>query len=120
MKTPLVMASDRDPLDDVPRDLATPPIVDPSCPRVRMASQVLHVLQRYVLLQEIGHGRDAERVRREVPGEPRGLQPPLHHAADVDPGHRVLGERLRLEVRRAEEAALANLRSLDVLPQELL
>jgi hypothetical protein len=29
--------SDRDPLDDVPRDLAPPPVVDPRGPRVGMA-----------------------------------------------------------------------------------
>jgi hypothetical protein len=39
---------------------------------------------------------------------------------DVNPGHRVLGEHFRLEIRRAEEAALANLSNLDALPQELL
>src|SRR5512135_3015619 len=77
-------------------------------------------VKRYVLLQEIGHRRHAERVRREVPGEPRALQPPLHHPADVDPGYPVFGERLRLAVRRAEEAALGDLGGLDVLQQECL
>src|SRR5512135_3067529 len=60
--------SDRDPLDDIPRDLPPPPVVDPGGPRVGVAGQVLHVLERRVLLEEIGHGRDAKRVRREVLG----------------------------------------------------
>ena len=61
--------SDRDPFDDVSRHLAPPPVVDPRRPRVGMPRQVLHVLERDVLLEEVRHGRDAERVRREVAGQ---------------------------------------------------
>src|SRR5512142_2510658 len=66
----------------------------------------------HVLLKEVSHRRHAERVRREVAGQARRLQPPLHHPADVDPGHPVLREHFRLADCRAEEAALADLRGL--------
>lgn len=48
-----------------------------------MPGQVLHVLARDVLLQEIGDRRDAEGMGRVEQGHLEILQPSLHHAIDI-------------------------------------
>jgi hypothetical protein len=45
-----------DPLDDIPCNFPTPAVVDPRRPRIGVARKILHILQRHVLLQEVGHG----------------------------------------------------------------
>jgi hypothetical protein len=60
MPSDLPRVSDGNPLHNIPRDLAPPPVVDSSGPRVGVAGQVLHVLQRHVLLQKVGHRRHPE------------------------------------------------------------
>ena len=47
-----------------------------------MPGQVLHVFERYVLIEQIGDDRHAETVRREKLRQARIIQPPLHHPAD--------------------------------------
>jgi hypothetical protein len=91
------------PLDDVARNLASPPVVDPGRAGVGMASEILNVFERDILFQEIGHGCHSKRVRREVTRQARCFQMPFHHPADVDTGHCVLRQRLRLAVRGAKE-----------------
>src|ERR1017187_2760346 len=52
----------RNPLHDIPADLALAPVVEIGGARIGVPGQVLHVLARDVLLQQIGDGRDAEGV----------------------------------------------------------
>ena len=61
----------------------SPPVIEPGGARVGVAGQALHVFEWHALLQQIGDGRDAERMRREARGQARVFQPPLHHPADV-------------------------------------
>lgn len=77
-------APDRDPFDNVPRDLPPPPVIDPCGPWVSVSGKVLHFLQRHVLLQQVRYRRHSERMWREVTGESGGFEPPLHHPTDVD------------------------------------
>ena len=65
--------SHRDPLDGVAGDAPAPPVVDLGGPRVGVPGQVLDVLQRYVLAQQVRDHQDPERVGREdlrQPGRP--------------------------------------------------
>jgi hypothetical protein len=46
--------SNQNPLDDIPRHLLMPPVVKPSRSCFRVSGQVLHILQRHALVQQIG------------------------------------------------------------------
>src|SRR3954453_987111 len=76
-------ASNRNPLDDVPRHPLLPPVVKPGRPRLRMPGQVLHILQRPALAQQIGDRRHAEAVRRQPRRQPGIPEPPLDQGANL-------------------------------------
>ncbi len=78
------------PLHDIPADFALAPVIETGGTRIGVAGQMLHVLARDVLLQEIRQRGDAEGVGRVEQGHPKILQPPLHHAVDVVAGHGAL------------------------------
>ena len=69
--------SDGDPLDDVARDAAAAPVVDLGGAGVGVPGQVLDVLQRHVLAQQIRDHQDAEGVGREDLREPGGREAPV-------------------------------------------
>ncbi len=77
----LIVVSNRNPLHDIARDAPAPAIVNLGGPGVGVAGEVLHVLQRDVLIEQVGHHRDPEAVRREEVGQARVLEPPLEHFA---------------------------------------
>ena len=89
-----------------------------------MAGQALDVFERYALFQQVGNRRDAEGVRRQPAGQACVLQPALHHPANVDHVHRVLGELSRLLVGRPEEGSVLSgspkTGCVDVLENDLL
>src|ERR1017187_9935806 len=68
----------------------------------------LAIVQGRVLLEEVCDGGDPERVRREVVPQTGGLEPALHHAADVNAGHRIGGETAGLARGSAEERAIGD------------
>jgi hypothetical protein len=70
-----------------------------------------------VLIEQIVDGGHAKGVRREVDGELRHLEPPLHHPADVGAGHRVGREILRLADGGTEERPAGGASGLDVSEQ---
>lgn len=96
--------SDRDAFHDVPRHRPSPPVVEPRGPWGRMAGQVLHLLQRRVLLQQVGDRRHSERMWRELPRQPRRLRPTFRHPADVDPALRLGCQPFRSPEGRAAPA----------------
>jgi hypothetical protein len=61
-----VIDVDGDALDDVARDLAPPPVIEPGRPRVGVASQVLNVFEGRVVLQQVGDGRDPDARKLRV------------------------------------------------------
>ena len=68
-----------------------------------MPGEILNVLEGHVLIEEIGHDRDPEAVRREEVRQTRILETPLHH---LPHGVRHVSHRrqlLALAVGRAEE-----------------
>ena len=54
----------RDMLDDIPRHLHLPSVVKPGRPQLGMPGQVLSILQRHSLRQEVSDRRHPETVRR--------------------------------------------------------
>ena len=92
-----VPSSDRNPLDDVPRDSFLTVVVETHGPRAGVTSQVLDVLKRNPLLKQIRDRRDAERVGREPRRQACALQPALYHSVGVDDVHGVTGEPSGLE-----------------------
>ena len=63
------------PLHDVVRDDAPAAVVELSGSRVAVAGQVLHVFERHVLEQEVGHDEDnAEGMRADLGREARRLR----------------------------------------------
>src|SRR5262249_56134282 len=77
----------RNPLDDVPRDLLLPPVVERRRSRLRMPGEVLHVLHRHPLLQQGGDRRHPEGMRRQPRRQPGILEPPLDQLANPLPPH---------------------------------
>ena len=71
--------SNRNPLDDIARHAPAPAIVNLGGPGVGMAGEVLHVFQRHVLIEQIGHNRDPEAVRGKQVRQARILEPALEH-----------------------------------------
>ena len=59
-----------------------PPVVKPGRSRLRVPGQVLHVLQRHALRQQIGDRRHPERMRRQPRRQPGIFQPPLDQLAN--------------------------------------
>ena len=55
-------ASDGNPLYNIPADFTLAPIIEAGRARVGVPGQVLHVLARHILIQQVGDGRDAERM----------------------------------------------------------
>ena len=64
---------DGDPLDQVAGDAPPPPVVDLGGAGVGVTGQVLDVLQRHVLAQQIRDHQDPERVGREDLRQPGRL-----------------------------------------------
>src|SRR5262249_43649414 len=79
---PLINKLYRNPLDDVPRHLLLPPVVEHRRSRLRVPGEVLHVLHRHALLQQGGDRRHPERMRRQPRRQPGILQPPLDQLAN--------------------------------------
>ena len=100
---------DRNPLHQVPRHLLLPPIIKPRGPRIRMPQEILYVLHRHALLEEVGRRRNTERMRRERAREPGALETALHHVADILAGHRSRREALFVADGGPEERALFGL-----------
>jgi hypothetical protein len=44
-----------------------------------MPGEILNVLERHILIKEIGHDRDPEAVRGEEVRQARIVETPLHH-----------------------------------------
>ena len=57
-----------------------------------VAGQVLDVLQRHILAQQVRDHQDPERVRREDLRQPGGLEPALEHSLDGVRGQGPVGE----------------------------
>lgn len=57
---------DRNPLDDVTRDLAFRVAVEPGCAGVGVAEEVLDVLQRHTLGDQVRGRRGAKRVTAQI------------------------------------------------------
>ena len=76
--------SDRKPLDRVPGELLRPAVVRPLCPRIGVSQKLLNVFQRNPIEQEIGGGRHADRVRRELAGKPGVIKSAFSHSADIN------------------------------------
>jgi len=93
----------RNPLNNIPRHLLLLPVVELGRPRAAVPGEVLHVIERHALGQQICNPRHAERVRRQPRRQPGILQPPLDHPAHVFRGQRIAGQPLRLALRRAEQ-----------------
>ncbi len=71
-----ISPSQGDPLDDVAGDLLLGTVVEVGRPRVRVPQQVLHLLPRHLLLEQVRRRRRPERVAAERPlGQPRTPQP---------------------------------------------
>ena len=64
------------PLHNIAGD-APPPVIDLGGSGVGVAGQVLHVLKRHVLGEQVGDDQDAEAVRAEDRGQPGILESPL-------------------------------------------
>ena len=71
-----------------------------------MAGQVLHVLERHVLGEQVGDDQDAEAVGAEDGGQPGILEPPLEHEAHGVGRQGPGGELLLLAQGRAEQGRL--------------
>ena len=72
----------RNSLHDVSRDLAFAPVVEPRGPRGGVPSQVLHVLERYALVEEVRDRGGPKRMARELAvGDPHAV------TGQVEPGH---------------------------------
>jgi hypothetical protein len=54
----------RNPLDNIARYLFLPPVVKPRRSRTGVAGQILHVIERHALRQQVGNRGDAEGMRR--------------------------------------------------------
>ena len=64
--------SDRNPLNQVPRHLPLPAVIQSCRSRVSVAQKVLHLFQRNVLLEQVGGDGHAERMGRDPVGEISG------------------------------------------------
>jgi hypothetical protein len=51
------------PLDNIPRHLFPPPVVEFGGSQTVVLGKILHVLERHALRQQISDGRHAKRVR---------------------------------------------------------
>ena len=69
--------SEGDALDDASGDAPSPSVVELGGGRVGVPGQVLDVLERHILAQQVRDHQDAERVGREDLRQAGGLQPPL-------------------------------------------
>ena len=56
----LSLDGNRNPLDDVAGHFLLPPVIEPRRPRAGVAGQVLHVIKRHALREQVGDYRDAE------------------------------------------------------------
>ena len=70
-----------------------------------MPGEVLDILKRELLVEEVCYRRDPKRVRREVGWQPSLFHPPLHHPANVLARHWDVGEPFLLAHRSREEGA---------------
>lgn len=116
--------SNRDPFNDVPRDPSLTTVVEPRRSRVGMAGQVLHVLQRHPLGEQISDGRDPHGMRGKAIRQPSIAHAAFHHAADVVSGHTEVAERSRPTNGRAKDRrvrrGVADVHRVDVIEQEAL
>ena len=71
-----------------------------------MSGQVLHILQRHVLGEQVGHHQDAEAVGAEDRGQPGILQSPFEHEAHGVGRQGPGGELLLLAQGRSEQWGL--------------
>ena len=95
---------DADPLHDVAADAPVPAIVDLGGRGVRVAREVLHVLDGDALGQQVRDNHHPEAVRGEHLREPGVLEAALEEAADGPGADAARPETGRgVEVRRAEE-----------------
>ena len=76
-----------------------------------MAGQVLDVLERHVLGEQVGHHQDAEAVGAEDVGQPGIFEPSLEHAAHGVGRQGVPGELLLFSQGRPEQGRLLGVRS---------
>ena len=60
----------RNPLHDIPCDLALPPVVEPCGARIGVSGQALYVFDVNALLQQVRNRGDAEGMGRVEQGEP--------------------------------------------------
>ncbi len=68
-----------------------------------MPGEVLHILERHALRQEVRHRRHPERMRRQPFRQPGILEPTLDQLADGFAGHRIAGQSLGPPQRREEQ-----------------
>jgi hypothetical protein len=87
-------------------DPAPAPVVDPRGGRAGMTGEVLHIFERYILIKQIGHDRDAEAVRREQIRQPDVFEPPLHHLAHGVCAVARTGQQFAFALGRTEEGSL--------------
>ena len=82
--------SNGDPLDEVAGDAPAPTVVDLGGAGVGVAGQVLDVLQRHILSEQVRDRHVPELVQREDLRQPGCHRPPLEHAPHVLPSNPVL------------------------------
>src|SRR3954469_16230636 len=76
----------RNPFDDIARDLLVAAVVEVRRPGVRVPQQVLHLLPRHLLLQQVRRRGGPERVAAERGLREAGpLEPPLYDPQQVVP-----------------------------------
>ena len=103
--------SHRDALDDVAGDPLLSPVVDLGGLGVSVAGQVLDVLERHVLGEQVGDHQDAEAVGAEDVGQPGIFEPSLEHAPHGVGRQGVPGELLLFSQGRPEQGRLLGVRS---------
>jgi len=91
------------PLHNIPRNPLPPPVIDLGGLGVGVAGQILHVLKRHVLREQVGDDQDAEAVRAEDRGQPGILQSSLEQAAHVIGRQGTVGLRLAVSQGRPEK-----------------
>ena len=85
--------SERGALDDAAVDAPPAPVVELGGARMGVPSQILDILERHVLGQQVRDDQDPERVWRENLREAAGLEPALEHHLHGERRHAPFGER---------------------------
>lgn len=86
------MASNGNPFHEISADAALSAVVEAGRAGIGMAGEVLHVLQRRAVQQQVGDRGYPKRVGRKMRRQPGPGQSALDHAADIGGGEGARGE----------------------------